>query len=76
MNHLANHGLQKDSEKYLLESVFEEVQRGYKNENVDIYNRTTNNRLLLLLEDNFHPEIIEKELTFRKDFYITQFLKK
>jgi hypothetical protein len=43
----------------LLETVFEEVQRGFKNENVDIYERKTNNRILLLLEDNFHSEIIE-----------------
>jgi secreted Zn-dependent insulinase-like peptidase len=54
---LSSDGL-SHSEKYLLENAYERKLKTYINSNLEIDQRTTNNRLLLLLQDDVHSDVI------------------
>lgn len=50
------------SEENLIDNVFEKKIREYRNYNSDIRKRTNNNRLILLLDDKYHSDVIADQL--------------
>ena len=42
--------------------TIEKLYKQYKNTNIDVYDRCSNNRLLHLIPHKFHASLIEKEL--------------
>lgn len=56
---LCQKGVDK-SEAYLVENSIEKKIKEFKNENVEVDERTSNNRLMLLLEDKFHGDVLAK----------------
>lgn len=63
---LSNEGL-SDDEQYLVDNSFEKKLKTYINLNLEIDSRTTNNRLLFLLQDEAHANVITSELTDSKE---------
>ena len=57
----------------LVKVATEKLHKQYKNANVDVYSRCTNNRLLHLIPHKFHSTLVEKELCKMKDGDQTSF---
>jgi len=63
---LGTNGLQ-ESESFLVDNAIEKMTKEYRNLNVDINSHTTYNRYLLLLEDQYHGDIIAQTLVEHKE---------
>ena len=49
----------QEPENFLIDNSVEKILKEYKNHNVEIDQRSTNNRLILLCQDNYHAEVLE-----------------
>ena len=63
---MASSGIQPD-QHYLVQNAIEKIGKEYLNKNVEIDTRTTNNRLLLLCEDQYHGDLLASVLEGSKD---------
>jgi len=52
-----------DDDDYLIENSIESTIKKYNNFNLEIDQRTTNNRLILLMEDEFHGDLVSQTLS-------------
>ena len=48
-----------EPQDFLIDNSVEKILKEYKNYNVEIDQRSTNNRLVLLCQDNYHAEVLE-----------------
>ena len=66
LKEMASSGIQPD-QHYLVQNAIEKIGKEYLNKNVEIDTRTTNNRLLLLCEDQYHGDLLASVLEGSKD---------
>jgi hypothetical protein len=63
---LSTNGLQ-ESESFLVDNAIEKMTKEYRNLNVDINSHTSYNRYLLLLEDQYHGDVMAQTLVEHKE---------
>ena len=61
LKQIANEGLD-EKDGYLIHNSYELLLKRYRAANLDIYDRTYNNRLLLLREHEYHADVIATHL--------------